>query len=155
MKTTQSRVTPCFGLSSRTCSLCTLFNVRWHVIECSNHDIVVGLCSGLFMRLSYYNHQGYGKKLSSQMGIELWSFRLRAVYSTPRPGVGLSVSAVCLRSDVLFWVQNHYISLVCCDGVLNPGHLHRESNALNNRQGGLLVVAVHSELLIRLSYTIH
>jgi hypothetical protein len=41
---------------------CSLFKVR-HVIGCTNHDIVVGLCSELFMRLSYY-------KMESTAGIE-------------------------------------------------------------------------------------
>ena len=32
--------------------------------------VVVGLCSELFVRLSYYIHLGYGKKLSSHLGFE-------------------------------------------------------------------------------------
>ena len=60
----------------------SLFKVRWHAIGCVTHDIVVGLYSELFMRLSYYIHQGYGKKLSSLMGIVPWTFRMRAVDST-------------------------------------------------------------------------
>ena len=62
----------------------SLFKVR-HVIWCINHDIILGLCSELFMRLSYYIRLEYGKKLSSHMGIEPRFFRLWAVYSTPRP----------------------------------------------------------------------
>ena len=43
---------------------CSLFNVRRHVIGFINHDIaVVGLWFMLLMRLSYYIHLGYGKKL--------------------------------------------------------------------------------------------
>ena len=41
----------------------SLFKVRQVVIGCINHDIVVGLCSELFMRLSYY-------KMESTAGIE-------------------------------------------------------------------------------------
>ena len=41
----------------------SLFKVKQHVIGCINHDLVVGLCSKLFMRLSHYIHLGYGKKL--------------------------------------------------------------------------------------------
>ena len=53
--------------------------------ECINHNIVVGLCSELFMRLSYYIHLRFSGKLLAQMGIEPRSFRLWDVYSTPRP----------------------------------------------------------------------
>ena len=42
---------------------CNLFKVRRHVIGCINHDIVIGLCSELLMRLSYY-------KMKSIAGIE-------------------------------------------------------------------------------------
>ena len=45
---------------------------------------VVGLCSELLMRLSYYIHLGFVKKLSSHVGIKPGSLRLRVVYSTPR-----------------------------------------------------------------------
>ena len=44
--------------------------------ECINHDTVVGLCSELLMRLSYYIHRSYGKNASTLAGIELgtsWS----------------------------------------------------------------------------------
>ena len=37
-----------------------------HVIGCINRDIVAGLCSELFLRLS--NYIGYGKKLSFHTG---------------------------------------------------------------------------------------
>ena len=43
-------------------TFCSLFNVRRHAIGCINHDIVIGLCFELFMRLSYYNRPGYCKK---------------------------------------------------------------------------------------------
>ena len=49
---------------------CSLFKVRRHVLECMNNEIVVGLCSEPLMRLSYYIHLGYCKKLSYHMGIE-------------------------------------------------------------------------------------
>ena len=44
--------------------------VRWHVMGCINHDIVIYICSQLLMRLSYYFHPGYGKKNWSLMRIE-------------------------------------------------------------------------------------
>ena len=47
----------------------SLFKVR-HFMGCINHDIVVGLCSELLMRLSYYINLGYGKKFISYVGIE-------------------------------------------------------------------------------------
>ena len=56
-----------------------------HCVGWINHDIVVGLRCKLFMRLFYCIYLAFSKKLSSQMGIELWSFRLRAVYSTLGP----------------------------------------------------------------------
>ena len=62
-----------------------LFKVRQHVIDSTNHDIVVGLCSKLFIRFFYSIHIGYGKKLSSHMGIERRSFSTWIIYSTPRP----------------------------------------------------------------------
>ena len=37
---------------------------------CINHDIIVGLWFELLMRLSYYIHLWFGKKLSSYVGIE-------------------------------------------------------------------------------------
>ena len=40
-------------------TFCNLFNNRRHDIGCINHDIVVGLCSELLMRLSYVIHQGF------------------------------------------------------------------------------------------------
>ena len=45
-----------------------------YLIGCINHGIVAGLCSELFMRLPYFIHIGYCKKLSSHMGIEPRSF---------------------------------------------------------------------------------
>ena len=54
----------------------SLFKLRWHAIGCINNDTVVGLCSDLLMRLSYYIFLEYFKKLSSHMVIETWSFRL-------------------------------------------------------------------------------
>ena len=39
----------------------SLFKVRLHVIVCINHDIVVGPCSELLMRLFYYIHLICGK----------------------------------------------------------------------------------------------
>ena len=47
--------------------------------------ILVGLCSELFVSLSYYSYLGYGKKNSSQMGIIPGSFQSWVVYSNPRP----------------------------------------------------------------------
>ena len=49
-------------------TFCSLFKVRQHIIGCINHDIVIGLCAELFMRLSHYIYLGYDKKLSSHMG---------------------------------------------------------------------------------------
>ena len=49
-------------------TFCSLFKVRQHCIECIYHDIVVGICSKLFMRLPYYIHSGYDKKLLSHIG---------------------------------------------------------------------------------------
>ena len=40
-----------------------LFKVGRHVNVCINYNIIVGLCSELFVRLSYYITVGYGKKL--------------------------------------------------------------------------------------------
>ena len=57
-------------------TFCSRFKVKRHVIGCTNHDIVVGLCSDIFMRLSYYIHLGYGKKFSARMGIEPIASRL-------------------------------------------------------------------------------
>ena len=37
--------------------------IRLHFIVCINHDIVIGLCSELCMRLSDYTHPGYGEKV--------------------------------------------------------------------------------------------
>ena len=37
----------------------SLFKVRRHVVMCINRDIVVGLCSELLKRLSYYIHLAY------------------------------------------------------------------------------------------------
>ena len=44
----------CFTPDHQT--FCSLFKVRQHVIGCINYDIVVGLCSELLMRISYYIH---------------------------------------------------------------------------------------------------
>ena len=63
----------------------SLFKARRHVIVCINHAIIVGLCSLLLVRLSYYIHLGYGKNISPHMGIEPRSYRLQAVYSTRGP----------------------------------------------------------------------
>ena len=63
----------------------SLFKVGSRVIGCKNHDIAVGLCSEILMRLSYYINLGYVKKLPSHMGSKPRSFRTWAVYSTPRP----------------------------------------------------------------------
>ena len=38
----------------------SLFKVKWYAIGWINHDMAVGLCSELFMRLSYYIYLGYG-----------------------------------------------------------------------------------------------
>ena len=46
----------------------SLFKVRQYAMGCINHDIVIGLCSELLMRLSYYNHPGYGKKIGLTWG---------------------------------------------------------------------------------------
>ena len=40
-------------------ALFSLFKDRRLVIRCLNHDIAVGLCSELIMRLSYHIHLGY------------------------------------------------------------------------------------------------
>ena len=61
--------------------LCNLFKCH----GCINNATVVGLCSELLMRLSYYIHLRFGKKLSAHIGIEPRSVRSRAVYSTPKP----------------------------------------------------------------------
>ena len=93
-------------------TFCSLFNVRRHVIGCINHEIVVHLCSAIFMRLSYYIHLGFGEKLSSYMEIKLWSIQLWAVYSTPRPlckqKQGLKFLILCKVRDwkrcrIIFW----------------------------------------------------
>ena len=76
----------------RPSDFCNLFKVRQHVIGCIDHDIVVGLCSELVMRLSYSIHLGYGKKLLSLMGIEPQFFRLWVVYPTSRLVVTLGMS---------------------------------------------------------------
>ena len=52
---------------------------------CIYHNILVGLCSDLLMRLSYYIHLGYGKKFSSPIRIEPRPFRLWVFYSASRP----------------------------------------------------------------------
>ena len=41
----------------------SLFKVRRYVIRCIKHDIVIWHCFELLMRLSYYIHPWYGKKL--------------------------------------------------------------------------------------------
>ena len=69
----------------RPTDFCIVFKVRRHVIGCINHDIVVGLCSELLMRLSYYIHPGCGNKNWSQVGIEPRSSRKWAINSTPGP----------------------------------------------------------------------
>ena len=66
-------------------TFCSPIKIRRHVIGCKIPDIVVGLCSELFTRLTYCNHLVYGKKLSAHIGIEPQSIRLWAVYTTPRP----------------------------------------------------------------------
>ena len=51
-------------------TFCSLFKIRRHDIVCINHEIVIGLCSELLMRLFYYIHPGYGKKFFvSQRGL--------------------------------------------------------------------------------------
>ena len=52
--------------------------------RCVNHDMVVGHCSKLLMRLSNCIHLWIGKKLLAHMGIEPRSFQLWGVYFTPR-----------------------------------------------------------------------
>ena len=54
----------CIFLTSDHHTFLSLFKVGWHVIGCIVHDNIVVVCSKLFMRLSYYVHQRYGKKLT-------------------------------------------------------------------------------------------
>ena len=49
-------------------TFCSLFKVRRHVIGCINHDIVVGLCSDLLIRSSYYIHLRYVKSFCLTQG---------------------------------------------------------------------------------------
>ena len=72
-----------FVFTSDHHTFCSLFKVKRHAIACINNGIIVGLCSKLFMRLSYYIHAG--KKLSTHIGIESRPLRLWAVYFTIRP----------------------------------------------------------------------
>ena len=44
-------------------TFCGLFESQTACHQCINHDIVIGLCSELVMRLFYYIHPGYGKKI--------------------------------------------------------------------------------------------
>ena len=39
---------------------CSLLEVKWHVIGCINYGVLVGLCSELLKRLSFYIHLAYG-----------------------------------------------------------------------------------------------
>ena len=50
----------CFTSDHHT--LCSLIKVRRHVIGWISHDIVVGLCFKLLMRLSYFIHLPYGDR---------------------------------------------------------------------------------------------
>ena len=49
-------------------TLWSLFKVRRDVIGCIDHVIVVGLWYEILLRLSYYIHLGYSKKLSTHLG---------------------------------------------------------------------------------------
>ena len=50
-------------------TFCSLFKIRRHIIGCIKNDIVVvGLCSELVVRLSYYMYLVYGRKFSPSQG---------------------------------------------------------------------------------------
>ena len=40
-------------------ALCCPFQVKLNVIECINHDIAVGLCSGLYLKVWGYMYLAY------------------------------------------------------------------------------------------------
>ena len=89
-------------------TFCNMFKVKLPVSGCINQDIVVGCCSYLLMRLSYYIHQGYdtifiiyniylqhsNSRNVSLAGIEPNTFQSRAFAVTARPWP-------CLFSDQL------------------------------------------------------
>ena len=52
----------------RPSDFCYQFKGRRHFIGCFNHDIVIGLCSELHLRLSYYIHPRYGNKFLVSRG---------------------------------------------------------------------------------------
>ena len=60
----------CFYI--RPSAFFSLFKVRWHVIVCINHEIVISLCFKILKSLSYYNHPGYGKKFLVSYGDRTW-----------------------------------------------------------------------------------
>ena len=88
----------CFYI--RPSAFCSLFKIRRNVIECINNDIVVGLYSKLFMRLSYYIHLGYVRQHSPHMGIKPRSFQMHSGSDT--------TGNILLFSILLFSEQ------ICC-----------------------------------------
>ena len=71
----------CFFTSDHH-TFCGLLKVRWDVIGCINHDIVMVLCSELLMRWSFYIHPEYGKKFLVSYGDRIRSFQTWAVNCT-------------------------------------------------------------------------
>ena len=63
----------------------SLLKVRRHVIGCINHDIVVGNCSKLPFRLSYYIHLGFGKVFTSRGNRTRDFFDHESSALTPQP----------------------------------------------------------------------
>ena len=61
-----------------------IFMISRSAAFCLNQNVILRI-NNEFMRLSYFIHLTYGKKLLSHMWIEPRSVRLRAVYYTPRP----------------------------------------------------------------------
>ena len=64
---------------------CSLFKVRWDVIGCINHGIVITSVLSYLWDYPTTSLLGMVKSFWSHMGIEPRSFRLWSVYSTPRP----------------------------------------------------------------------
>ena len=61
----------CWKFSQYYCFVCLFdcfFCLRWHVIGCINHDIVISLCYELRKRFSYYIHPKYRKEYLSSGG---------------------------------------------------------------------------------------
>ena len=100
----------CFTSDYQT--FCSLFKTCH---GCLNHDIVVGLCYDLVMRLSYYIHLGFGKKLSCDVGIEPGHVRMWVVYSTLRPGANIiKLRISVLRTFFPYFRQTENGSLGLC-----------------------------------------